>query len=272
MRALLGLSDVRQERGVQQFKERASLLLKFLFLHLIVMRGLLLALALLASASAKSKRRAEPASEFDFPVRVKAPPVALLTADTFADAMGTPGTAWLVAFTAPWCVHCKRLEPAFEAAAKRVAAGPHAASVRFAKVDGTQERALTMQHGVAGYPTMFHINGTAVRRAEVPHTADQLAAFAVSGWQEVPPLSLARSPFGPVGRAKFTLVHGFEVANARFVEPLGDWLGVPSFIVLFGYVLFGVMGLTGFLICCAVAIGPSKGQRRQRAAARPHAE
>ncbi|CAI7582515.1 unnamed protein product [Penicillium bialowiezense] len=59
----------------------------------------------------------------------------------------------LVAFTAPWCGHCKTLAPTWESLANDYA---RESNVVIAKVDAEAEnaRALTKEQGVTGYPTI----------------------------------------------------------------------------------------------------------------------
>eukprot|EP00178_Gracilaria_changii_P000349 TRINITY_DN1042_c0_g1_i1.p1 TRINITY_DN1042_c0_g1~~TRINITY_DN1042_c0_g1_i1.p1 ORF type:complete len:129 (+),score=26.28 TRINITY_DN1042_c0_g1_i1:36-422(+) len=70
-----------------------------------------------------------------------------LTTATFDDYIKKTDKA-LVMFYAPWCGHCKRLKPDYEAAAK---AEP---TLNFARVDCTEERDLCSKYEVRGYPTL----------------------------------------------------------------------------------------------------------------------
>ena len=87
--------------------------------------------------------------------------VLVLSADNFTAAIDAPGAKLLVEFYAPWCGHCKKLEPEYEEAAGLVAkqAGQDPSIVaRLAKVDAAEHTALADAHGVINYPTLkwFH--------------------------------------------------------------------------------------------------------------------
>eukprot|EP00667_Euglena_gracilis_P009483 EG_transcript_9632 len=79
--------------------------------------------------------------------------VEILTESNF-DEFISQNDLVLVDFYAPWCGHCKRLEPEYEKAAAELAGlGPV-----LAKVDATAEKALGERFDVEGYPTLkvFH--------------------------------------------------------------------------------------------------------------------
>ena len=60
------------------------------------------------------------------------------------------GKSSLVMFKAPWCGHCKKMTPAFDAVADEV----NTDSTQLAFVDCTVHKDLCSKHGVTGYPTL----------------------------------------------------------------------------------------------------------------------
>jgi len=77
--------------------------------------------------------------------------VKILTDDTFKKTIGAKHV--LVAFTAPWCGHCKSLAPIWEDLATTYANEP---DVVIAKVDAEHEgsKATAQAYGVQSYPTI----------------------------------------------------------------------------------------------------------------------
>ena len=56
----------------------------------------------------------------------------------------------MVEFYAPWCGHCKKLEPEFDGAAEEL----KKFKVMLGKVDATVESEIAGKAGVQGYPTL----------------------------------------------------------------------------------------------------------------------
>ncbi|KAL8830352.1 MAG: hypothetical protein Q9170_005765 [Blastenia crenularia] len=78
--------------------------------------------------------------------------VEMLNDQTFTEQIGSDRDV-LVAFTAPWCGHCKSLAPIWETVAKDFAAEPN---VIIAKVDAEAEnsKSTAESQGVKSYPTI----------------------------------------------------------------------------------------------------------------------
>ncbi|KAL9096971.1 MAG: hypothetical protein Q9165_000935 [Trypethelium subeluteriae] len=78
--------------------------------------------------------------------------VEMLTDKTFGDTIGKDKNV-LVAFTAPWCGHCKKLAPTWETLAQTFSLEPN---VTIAKVDAEapDAKATAQEQGVKSYPTI----------------------------------------------------------------------------------------------------------------------
>ncbi|XP_045111657.1 thioredoxin domain-containing protein 5 homolog [Portunus trituberculatus] len=81
-----------------------------------------------------------------------------------------------IMFYAPWCGHCQRLSPAWEALAHSF---EHDKSVSIGKVDCTQYQSICTQYEVKGYPTLFWIvDGKKVEKYAGDRSHDDLKKFA----------------------------------------------------------------------------------------------
>ena len=105
---------------------------------------------------------------------------------------------WLVEFYAPWCGHCKYLEPIYA----RVALELTAKGVAVGRVDGTEHRALAARFGIAGYPSIYSVRHGEVRQFTGSRSYDGLLFFATKGVNTTKPIVAWRSPMGFVGKFK----------------------------------------------------------------------
>ncbi|XP_054633282.1 protein disulfide-isomerase A3 [Dunckerocampus dactyliophorus] len=94
------------------------------------------------------------------------------TDDDFESKIGDHELA-LVEFFAPWCGHCKRLAPEYEAAATRLKG-----VVSLVKVDCTANSNTCSKYGVSGYPTLkIFRDGEVSGPYEGPRTADGIVSL-----------------------------------------------------------------------------------------------
>ncbi|KAI0215290.1 Protein disulfide-isomerase TMX3 [Lamellibrachia satsuma] len=101
--------------------------------------------------------------------------------DSFVQKKGED--SWLVEFYAPWCGHCRRLEPTYHQVSLTLRNSP----IHVAKVDATKYSSLTSEYGVRGFPTIKFIQGERV----YTHKGDRSQAGIVE---------FAKRAYGPAVR------------------------------------------------------------------------
>ncbi len=88
----------------------------------------------------KEKKSQEPVTDRD---------VVVLTDSNFDDVIYGSKDIWMVELYAPWCGHCKALEPEWNAAATQMKG-----QVKFAKVDADGNKEIARRFGVKSFPTI----------------------------------------------------------------------------------------------------------------------
>ncbi|KAM7395257.1 hypothetical protein PAMA_006833 [Pampus argenteus] len=79
--------------------------------------------------------------------------VVELTDDNFDKMVLDGDDVWLVEFFAPWCGHCKNLEPEWAAAATAVKEQTKG-KIRLGAVDATVHQGVSSRYGIRGFPTI----------------------------------------------------------------------------------------------------------------------
>lgn len=95
----------------------------------------------------EKKQQKKPEGEDKGPVTDK--DVYVLGSENFDKLVLGSKDIWYVEFYAPWCGHCKKLEPEWNEAATKMKG-----QVKFGKVDATVEGALAQRFGIKSYPTI----------------------------------------------------------------------------------------------------------------------
>lgn len=96
-----------------------------------------------------------------------------LTPDSFEKMVlhGAQDEVFFVKFYAPWCGHCKKLEPIFELAAQKTA---H--MIKLARLDADKNRDIAERYGIKGFPTLkIFKGGKLVQDYEGARTAQAIA-------------------------------------------------------------------------------------------------
>ena len=103
--------------------------------------------------------------------------VVELTESNFKKLVMDSDDMWLVEFFAPWCGHCKNLEPHWAKAASELKG-----KVKLGAVDATVHQSLAGTYGVQGYPTIKYFPAGVKGAAEEydgGRTADDIVAWAL---------------------------------------------------------------------------------------------
>ena len=119
------------------------------------------------------------------PQSVEVDSVVVLTEKNFDEVIQT-NLMVLVDFYAPWCGHCKNLEPEYKKAAsiiRRSGTPP----VLLAKVDATSEKELASRFDIDGYPTLLIFEHSFTPQAYAgPRTAEGIVEYLRS-WKAPKP-------------------------------------------------------------------------------------
>jgi protein disulfide-isomerase A1 len=101
----------------------------------------------------------------------------LVLTDASFDAAIAEHSIILVEFYAPWCGHCKKLEPEYnEAAATLKKSAP---DVRLAKMDATEHRDAAAKFDVKGFPTLKFFNNGVAAEYSGGRTAKDIVNYMV---------------------------------------------------------------------------------------------
>ncbi|KAM3928754.1 protein disulfide-isomerase TMX3 [Leptodactylus fuscus] len=83
---------------------------------------------------------------------------------------------WLVDFYAPWCGHCKKLEPVWNDVGMEMRSS--GSPVRVGKMDATVHSSIASEFGVRGFPTIKLLKGEMAYNYRGPRTKEDIIEFA----------------------------------------------------------------------------------------------
>ncbi|CAG0888117.1 unnamed protein product [Darwinula stevensoni] len=81
---------------------------------------------------------------------------------------------WLVKFYAPWCGHCRRLEPVFYQVAQALVG----TEIKVGKLDCTRFTSVAQEFSIKGFPTIMFMKGKEVFTYSGDRSKDDILAFA----------------------------------------------------------------------------------------------
>jgi protein disulfide-isomerase A1 len=128
----------------------------------------------------------------------------------------------LVEFYAPWCGHCKKLEPEWKKAATTL----QDSAIKIAKVDATEAKNLAQEYGIKGFPTIKYFNKGKVSDYNGGRTEKDIVAWVnkkagpsakrISSKAELEKLKEDHEAF------VLGVFDSLDSINARSFESLGD--------------------------------------------------
>ncbi|XP_032597760.1 protein disulfide-isomerase A6 homolog isoform X2 [Drosophila grimshawi] len=100
-----------------------------------------------------------------------------LTEDNFDKLVLNSEDIWLVEFFAPWCGHCKNLEPEWAKAAKELRG-----KVKFGALDATAHQSKASEYNVRGYPTIKFFPANTNRASDAQEYNGGRTASEIISW------------------------------------------------------------------------------------------
>lgn len=117
---------------------------------------------------------------------------------------------WLVMFYAPWCAHCKRLEPIWA----HVAQALHNTNIRVGRIDCTRFTGMAVEFGVSGFPTIMFLKGEFQYTFKGDRTKEEIVNFA---------LRVSGPPVQQITRTES--LDNLKASNPLFFVYVGDHSG-----------------------------------------------
>lgn len=147
-------------------------------------------------------------------------------------ASGSTTGDWLVKFYAPWCGHCRKMEPVYESVAQLLSG-----DVNVARVDVTANRDLGTRFEIKGFPTVKLISKGKVYEYNGKRNTEDLVAFARGGYQ-IQEAEDVQPALGIFGEIMFVYRHAYKKAGKDLQS--GDYFTIDVFLT-FMPVLFALL-------------------------------
>lgn len=163
---------------------------------------------------------------------------------------------WLVKFYAPWCGHCRKLEPTYERVAQMLEG-----EVNVARVDVSANRDLGTRFEIKGFPTIKLLSKGQSYHFKGKRNAEDIAEFARGGYQIHEPEEV-NPPMGWFGEILYVYRHAYKSAGKDLTA--GNYLTVNVFLTFMPFIFVVLMAV---LICAPVPT-PSRPPSRKRTSKR----
>lgn len=123
-------------------------------------------------------------------ILVSSSEVVELTDFTFDKTVLAPDAGvWFIRFYAPWCGHCKALEPVWKEAAEKLKGQVH-----FGDVDATSEFGLAQRFSIRGYPTLYLFSEGNYYAFDGSRKVESLEDFSLHLFHTKPAIPVPRMP------------------------------------------------------------------------------
>eukprot|EP00903_Cladosiphon_okamuranus_P007200 g6991.t1 len=172
----------------------AALGLLAVVLALITPKGFLVTAEVAEDAAASAAAAVEAVEEGgDDEPAIPGATVQVLTEENFERltqvSTGATTGDWFVKFYAPWCGHCRKLEPTWNELAEKLGG-----EVNVAKVDVTANSSLGKRFGIKGFPTLMYFSHGNMYKFSGLRKVETLMAYAKGGFKTTESVAVPEPP------------------------------------------------------------------------------
>jgi thiol-disulfide isomerase/thioredoxin len=215
--------------------------------------------------------------------------VIQLTSRTFSKEIND-GSLWLIEFYSPGCIHCVEFEPSYNNVAEHYhklnylhnttttttarsadtttkyknttptkRKNKKYRNVKVAKIDGSEEIALSSRFGIYSFPSFYIVDGWSVYEylPQQGRSEESLKKFVETYKKQSDPLPFYTSPMGIIGQ-----IQGAVVSLLFTTQDLFTYIQATTGLstILIATFVFGTMFVSCFLaiVVIAIAIPPSQ--------------